>query len=161
MTDNNVIRSFQYRDLDSVYELIQNTMDVSYRADYSEEAIRLFKIFQSRQIILENAANYHTLVALINGEIVGTGTLQGAHIRRVFVSPQHQGRGIGTLIADELEKRASASNIMTLDLAAAVGSRTFWESRGFTVEEERYAPSEKERIIRYFTMVKILPGGTV
>lgn len=159
MTDNIVVRSFQYRDLESVYELVRNTMDVSYHADYSEEAIRLFKIFHSRRIILENAANYHTLVALISGEIVGTGTLQGAHIRRVFVSPRHQGRGIGKLIASGLEKKALSQNIAVLDLAAAVGSRTFWESQGFRVEEERFAPSEKRRIIRYFTMSKNLDGS--
>ena len=151
-----MVRSFQYRDLESVYELIQNTMDISYRADYSEEAMRLFKIFQSRWVILENASNYHTLVALIAGEIVGTGTLQGAHIRRVFVSPQHQRRGIGKLIAAELEKKALSEDKTVLDLAAAVGSRAFWESLGFKVEEERFAPSEKRRIIRYYTMAKNL-----
>ena len=158
MTDNIVVRSFRYRDLESVYELVQNTMDISYRADYSEEALRLFKIFHSRRIILENAANYHVLVALIAGEVVGTGTLQGAHIRRVFVSPQHQGRGIGKLIAAELEKKALARDISKLDLAAAVGSRTFWESQGYSVDEERFAPSDRERIIRYYTMSKNLDG---
>ena len=158
MTDNIVVRSFRYPDLESVYELVRNTMEVSYRADYPEEALRLFKIFHSRLNILENAANYHTLVALVDGEIAGTGTLQRAHIRRVFISPQQQGRGIGKLIVAELEKKALAEDFTTLDLAAAVGSRTFWESRGFTVEEERFAPSEKERIIRYYTMSKNLDG---
>jgi GNAT superfamily N-acetyltransferase len=156
MTSNTLIRPFQPGDLESVYELVQNTVDISYRNDYSEKAIDMFKGYHSRESILENASDGHTLVAVIDGAIVGTGTLERAHIRRVFVSPQHQRRGIGKLIAAALEKKALAENIEVIDLAAAIGSRTFWESRGFTVEEECFAPSGEERIIRYFSMTKRL-----
>jgi GNAT superfamily N-acetyltransferase len=156
MTNNILIRPFQPGDLESVYELVHDTIDISYRADYSDRAIDMFKRYHSRESILENAPDGHILVAVIDGAIVGTGTLEGAHIRRVFVSPQHQRRGISKLIAAALEKKALAENIDVIDLAAAIGSRTFWESRGFTVEEERFAPSEEERIIRYFSMTKHL-----
>jgi GNAT superfamily N-acetyltransferase len=156
MTNNILIRPFQPCDLESVYELVQHTVAISYRNDYSEKAIDMFRRYNSRKTILENADNGHTLVAVIDGAIVGTGTLEGAHIRRVFVSPQHQRRGIGKLIAAALEKKALAENIEVIDLAAAIGSRTFWESRGFTVEEECFAPPGEERIIRYFSMTKRL-----
>lgn len=158
MPENVVIRPFKEDDLPSVYELVQNTINISYRSDYSAEAIELFKEYHSRENILDNAMNGYTVVAVEDGKIVGTGTLLETSIRRVFISPLRQRRGIGTLIIEELEKQARNNKIPTLELASAIGSRSFWESRGYTVQEELFAPPGKEGIIRYFSMTKDLPS---
>jgi GNAT superfamily N-acetyltransferase len=150
------IRRFHEDDLVYVHELIHNTIDISYPADYSARVIELFKEFHSLENILDDARNGYTIVALQRGEIVGTGTLLSAHIRRVFVNPSFQGCGIGSLIASEIEKTASANNVDILDLAAALGSRTFWESRGFSISEELFAPAREDIIIHYYTMEKPL-----
>lgn len=158
MPQNTIIRRFNDDDLPSVYELVQNTIDFSYRPDYPEKVIEFFKEYHTRESILDDAKNGYTIVALQDGEIAGTGTLLGANIRRVFISPLYQRRGIGTLIADELEKKAAADNQSILDLSSALGSRTFWESRGFIIQEELFAPAGKDRIIHYYSMIKTLDG---
>lgn len=150
------IRRFHEDDLPCVQELVHSTINISYPPDYSADVIGLFKEFHCRENILEDAENGCTLLALYNGEIVGTGTLLGAHIRRVFVNPSLHGHGIGSLIADELETIASTNNIDVLDLSAALGSRTFWESRGFTIREELFAPAKEDIVIHYYTMEKSL-----
>ena len=150
------IRRFQEADLPYVHELVHKTIDISYPADYSARVIELFKEFHSHENILEDTRNGCTLVALHDGEIVGTGTLLKAHIRRVFVNPTLHGRGIGSLIAAELEKIAADNSETVLDLAAALGSRTFWEARGFTVQEELFAPAREDVTIHYYTMEKSL-----
>ena len=156
MPADTTIRRFHDDDLPNVYELVHRTIDISYPPDYSARVIELFKEFHSRENILEDTKSGCTLVALHEGEIVGTGTLLDAHIRRVFVNPSFQGRGIGTLIANELEKIASSNNETALNLAAALGSRNFWESCGFTVQEEIFAPARKDIVIHYYTMEKPL-----
>jgi GNAT superfamily N-acetyltransferase len=156
LLSDTTIRLFHEDDLPYVYELIHKTIDTSYRADYSARVIGLFKEFHSRENILEDTKNGCTLVALHSGEIVGTGTLLDAHIRRVFVNSSFQGRGIGTLIANELEKIASNNSVTVLNLAAALGSRTFWESRGFIVQEEIFAPVREDIVIHYYIMEKPL-----
>ena len=156
MPTDTTIRRFTHDDLDVVHNLVHSTIDISYRPDYPEKVIKLFKEFHSRETILYDAENGCTLVALHDGEIVGTGTLLGGHIQRVFIKPSFQGHGIGTFIADELEKIAVENNILFLDLSAALGSRTFWESRGFTIKEELFAPARKDVIIHYFAMEKML-----
>jgi GNAT superfamily N-acetyltransferase len=158
---NTTIRRFHEDDLASVYELVRKTIDISYRPDYPVKVIEFFKKFHTRENILDDARSGCILVALDNGEIAGTGTLLGAHIRRVFISPSHQGRGIGTLIAAELEKMAASNNVQVLDLSAALGSRTFWESHGFTVREELFAPARKDIVIHYFAMEKILNSAKI
>jgi putative acetyltransferase len=116
----------------------------------------MFKEYHSRENILDDARNGYTLVAEEDRVIVGTGTLLDTSIRRVFISPLHQRRGIGKLVYDALEHKARTDKIAVLDLASAIGSRPFWESRGFIVREELYVPSDKDRIIRYYSMTKDL-----
>ena len=161
MPTDTTIRRFTHDDLDVVHNLVHSTIDISYRPDYPEKVIKLFKEFHSREIILDDAENGCTLVALHDGEIVGTGTLLGGHIQRVFIKPCFQGRGTGTLIAEELERIAVENNVPVLDLSAALGSRTFWESLGFTVKEELFAPARKDVIIHYFAMEKTLDTPSI
>ena len=39
---------------------------------------------------------WYACVAVVDGRIVGTGSLNGKTVRAVFVHPDYQGRGIGT-----------------------------------------------------------------
>ena len=140
MPQETIVRRFNEADLASVYELVRSTIDISYRPDYPQNAIEFFQGRHTRERILDDAKNGRTLVAWHSGEIAGTGTLLGAHIRRVFVDPR-------------------SNKVAELDLSAALGSRTFWESRGFTVREELFAPAREDLVIHYFVMVKKLDGG--
>jgi GNAT superfamily N-acetyltransferase len=152
------IRLFKEVDLEDVWALVQHTIGVSYRPDYSPEAIRFFQNYHPREKILDDAENGTILVAENEQEIVGTGTIREAHIRRVFIHPSHQGQHIGSLIANELETRAVRNGRTTIDLSSAIGSRTFWESRGFYISQEHFTPVENNLVIHYYTMTKDLPS---
>ena len=152
------IRPFKKTDLEDVWALVQYTIGVSYRPDYSPEAIRFFQQYHPREKILDDAANGTILVAEHEREIVGTGTIRDAHIRRVFILPSHQGQGTGSLIANELEARAVRNGWTTVDLSSAIGSRTFWEWRGFSISEEHFRPVDNNLVIHYYTMTKDLPS---
>ena len=151
------IRLFKKADIEDVWALVQHTICVSYRPDYSPEAIRFFQDYHPREKILDDAANGMILVAVKGQEIVGTGTIREVHIRRVFIYPSHQGQGIGSLIASELEAHAVRKGWMTVDLSSAIGSRIFWESRGFYISQEHFTPVETNLVIHYYTMIKDLP----
>ena len=51
----------------------------------------------------EAAAKDFIVVLEVDGDIVGTGTLEEEYITRVFVNPQFQGQGWGKAIMNELE----------------------------------------------------------
>lgn len=152
------IRLFKEADHEDVWALVQHTIGVSYRPDYSPEAIRFFQEYHPREKILDDAANGTILVAEHEQEIVGTGTIRDAHIRRVFIYPSHQGQGIGSLIASELEAHVVRKGWKTIDLSSAIGSRTFWELRGFYVSQEHFTTVESNLVIHYYTMTKDLPS---
>ena len=117
------IREFNEEDLSSVYKLIQDTIDISYYKVYSKEAIEFFKEHHSIEHILDDAVNGYTIIAEHEGEILGTATLFGSNIRRVFVSPRCQHSGVGKLLVRDLEKKASFKRITIVDLEASISSK--------------------------------------
>jgi len=148
------IRKLSEEDLPSTYRLIQNTIDISYYEAYPAEAIEFFKDYHSKAHILNDAATGYTIVAECDNEILGTGTLLGTNIRRVFVNPLHQHKGIGELLVQELERKALLERCASLDLEASLVSRQFWESLGFVVQGEDYIPVRNSQKLRYYRMVK-------
>jgi N-acetylglutamate synthase-like GNAT family acetyltransferase len=150
------IREFDEEDLSAVYKLIQDTIDISYHKVYSKEAIEFFKGHHSRKHILDDAVNGYTIIAEHESEILGTATLFGSNIRRVFVSPRYQHSGIGKLLVQDLEKNASFKRLTIVDLEASLNSKMFWDSLGFTVREEDFVPVRNKRKLRYYKMFKPL-----
>jgi citrate lyase synthetase len=136
--------------------LIQDTIDVSYRKAYPKEAVEFFKNYHSKEQILNDAATGYTVVAECSSKIIGTGSLSGTHIGRVFVSPHQQHRGTGKLIVRELEKKALLETSATLHLEASLVSRRFWESLGFAVQREDYLPVRNGQRLDYYRMTKTL-----
>ena len=152
------VRRFKEKDLKAVYELIQNTINVSYNKVYPGEAIEFFKEFHSPENILKDAISGYTVVAERDGEILGTSTLIGNHIQRAFVSPDCQRQGIGGLIAQELERKALLKKPASIDLEASIVSRQFWESRGYVLQEETCIPVKNGQKLIYYKMSKEITG---
>jgi N-acetylglutamate synthase-like GNAT family acetyltransferase len=106
--------------------------------------------------ILDDAVNGNTIIAEREGELLGTATLFGSNIRRVFVSPRYQHSGVGKLLVRDLEKKASIKQLTVVDLEASLSSKLFWESLGFIVREADYVPVRNKRKLCYYKMFKTL-----
>jgi putative acetyltransferase len=149
-----VIREFIEPDLQAVKQLVDRTIDISYADAYPDEAIAFFKEYHSETHILDDAKNGYTIVLEADGGIIGTGTLAGTTIGRVFVDPSYQHQGLGKAIMRRLEEKALANGVETLDLSASLVAKPFYDSLGYTTQEERAIPVENDRKLRYYAMVK-------
>lgn len=150
------IREFDQSDLPAVYRLVQNTIEEVYKDVYPVEAIEFFRCYHSRDNITNDAAAGYTIVAVCGDETIGTATLLGSNMRRVFIKPSHQHKGIGKLLVDNIERKASLEQLTMIDLDASIVSRSFWESLGFLVQTEEHMPVENNKELVYFRMFKRL-----
>ena len=150
------LRLFTPADLEPVWSLVQQTIAVSYEPHYSPEVIRFFQDYHPREKILDDAANGHIIVVERDGNIIGTGTIREAHIRRVFIEHSCQGQGIGKQIVSNLEQNVRDRHVPEIDLSSALGARTFWEFNGYSVKEEFQTPTPDGLIIHFFHMFKRL-----
>jgi GNAT superfamily N-acetyltransferase len=134
-----VYRRMDSEDVEGVRELVCRTMDVSYRGVYSPRAIAFFKDYHSAENIERDARSGTTLVAFLDGALTGTGTLVDGEIKRVFVDPERQGRGIGRGLMERLIEQARAEGRSTATLDASLDSRGVYEHLGFrSVREGRH-----------------------
>jgi ribosomal protein S18 acetylase RimI-like enzyme len=119
--------------------------------DWQEYLVRLADV-------ADRSSRTTILVAVESDRILGTATLEldgrtelegdplrpdEAHIRMLGVAPDARGRGIGRMIMDACEERASASGrtLITLNTTLLMRSaQRMYESMGYSRDEDRVFP---------------------
>lgn len=79
--------------------------------------------------------NSKTLLAVADGTLLGFGSVLAGSIEKLFVDPDHQGRGIGRLLLSSLEGRDGGEFMVY----ASRQSRRFFERQGYRLEMEHYS----------------------
>ncbi|MGA9762973.1 MAG: GNAT family N-acetyltransferase [Gaiellaceae bacterium] len=151
------VRRYREDDLDEVCELVRETIETSYASVYSSRVIEFFHQYHERAVVIADAASGHTVVVHSDGKLIATGTRIGTNVRRVFVHPTWQRRGIGQTIMAELQAGALAAGVERLDLSASLPAKDFYLRLGYeivTEEDYEVAPGQH---LEYYEMAKDLP----
>ena len=156
--DNVSIRKFKSSDLGTVSGLIQNTIDVCYLDVYPKEAVRFFEDWHCDENVLKDAKEGYTIVLERDNRIIGTGTIVGDEIRRLFVDPVFQKHGLGKILMQKLEKKALLAGIGVVKLDASLPSKKFYDSLGYVTLEKTFLEVENGKKLDYYKMEKALPN---
>ncbi len=149
------LREFCPDDLTRLLKLIWDTIDVCYRPVYSDEAITHWEDEHNEAEILKDASEGYILIAEMDGKMVGTGTFLGKHIKRVYVEPALQGKGLGKMIMTELEIRAKDNGLKEIRLYASVPAKKFYDAIGYNTYSESFIEVKGKRL-DYYNMNKEL-----
>ena len=144
-------------DLIGVRKLIHKTIEACYYACYDEPVVEYLKEFHNYDNIRERAKNGYTLVYLIDGKIVGSGSLTGYRINDLFVDPALHGKGIGKRIMYSLFCEAEKQNIKSLQLIATPVSVSFFKHIGFQYISDEEILIENMYPLYFSHMKKKLP----
>jgi GNAT superfamily N-acetyltransferase len=154
--DRLIVRMFQKADLLPLESLIHRTIAACYPPYYGPEAVRFFLEYHSGQAIGADAHEGRTLVLDKAGRVLGTGTLVGDEIKRVFVDPSFQRQGMGRLLMQRLEETALAAAIPIVTLDASLPAKAFYDRLGYVTVEKASRPVAGGRQLDYFKMQKVL-----
>ena len=149
------IREFDSSDLQTVLSLIWKTIDVCYRLVYSEEVIPHWEDEHNEQEMVKDAADGITLIAEYDGKMIGIGTLLKERIKRVYVDPACQGKGIGKMIMSRLEELAKESGIKEIRLYSSVPAKKFYDAIGYNTYSQSFVEVKGKRL-NYYNMNKML-----
>jgi GNAT superfamily N-acetyltransferase len=125
------IRPYESPDARAVSELIRRTMRISNAADYPLDRLEPLIDYFSPEKVDALGRERAWFVAEARGEIVGTGALEGDEIVTFFVSPEWQGRGVGSLLLEAVERIASERGLRELRVGASLAGAPFYQKRGY------------------------------
>lgn len=142
-------------DLQTVYEITQQTIAAVYPHYYPRGAVEYFSAHHSPDRIAADLAAGRVYLGEERGEAVGTVTVHSNEIARLFVLPIHQGKGFGAALFAHAESLIAAEfDEAVLDVSLA--AKTFYLRRGY--KEIRYTALRTENgdYLCYDTMEKQL-----
>ena len=123
---------------DIVHNILHTTIKTVYPKYYPKEVVDFFCAHHNIEHVTEGIASGNMGVLTDGEKIVGTGCYFENHITGVYVLPEHQGCGYGTLIMNHLETRIF-ENYDTVLLDASLAAVFLYEHRGYkTVGHGKY-----------------------
>ena len=142
-----LIRRATPGDAQAISKVVIATLRESNARDYSPEVIAqvgqnfcpasILKLMQQRQMY----------VAIHEQHVVGTASLDQAVVRSVFVSPGHQGRGMGQQLMARLKEAAIAAQIEELRVPSSLTAESFSAQLGFTKVRDEFHGAERTVIM--------------
>ena len=130
-----------------IYDIVQGTKGEIYPHYYTQAVVDFFGRIHSLEKISEDVMDGKIDVLIIDGRIVGTGSREENHITRVYVLPEYESMGYGSMIMDHLETDIF-SKYEECDLDASLPAALFYEHRGYrTVEHKKHDIGDGEVMI--------------
>lgn len=128
---NVTIREFKPDNASAVSEVIRRTMRESNGADYSSEILTPLIEYFSPEKVLLLAQERICLVAEVDEKIVGTIALESGQLQTFFVTPDFQGKGVGTLLLKSVERLAARQKLKIISVASSLSAVSFYEKMGY------------------------------
>lgn len=127
------LRLANAEDVGEIFRLVQTTIRACYAGCYTQSVVEGFCRYHSSESIAVDVAEGKVHVLANGGRIVGTATLDGSYIGRVYVLPEEQGHGYGTLLMDALEKLVASAGSATVTLESSIPGKRLYVQRGYVV----------------------------
>mgnify|MGYP000938523723 CR=1 FL=1 len=144
-------------DFDRVHHIVHHTISSIYASFYPDDVVHFFLDHHTDERIRGDIAGGKVYLLEIGGEVVGTGTVNGDEIGRVFVLPEYQRRGYGTIIMKELEGVVSVK-YRRVKLDASLPGYGLYLKLGYRPTAYRMISTPNGQVLCYHEMEKELVG---
>ena len=152
--DTMVIRRFREEQAKEVSDLIRTTIRISNTKDYPLELMEQLIESETPEHVIERASWTHFYVAQDEGRIVGCGAIgpywgkeDESSLFTIFVLPEYQGKGVGRLIINTLEKDEFFHRAKRIEIPASITGVPFYLKMGYNYKDGITDPDE-EHLIR-------------
>lgn len=141
------------KDLDAVYELVQNTIQTIYPQYYPQEVVNFFCDFHQKENIRQDIEKGKVFILSEDQQLVGTGSYDENHINRVFVSSKIQGNGYGSYILEQLETMLFMQHTF-VSVDASLSAAQWYEHHGYKTKTHEKIQVTDKAILAYEVMEK-------
>ena len=155
------LRPYLAADAERCADIFRASVEELAIEDYSAEQCAAWAARADDPDFPKRLADALTLVALVDGELAGFASLNGAEtIDMLYVDPEFARRGVATALLDALTRLAAARGAKTLTSDVSDTARPLFDRRGFQAQRRNLVQLDDEWLANT-TMTKRLapPGG--
>lgn len=136
-----------------VAAIVRETVLAAYPKYYPAGAVQFFLDLHSEEKIQKAMTREEIYIARIQGQTVGTGSVRGNEICRLFILPEYQGRGYGSRLMDLLEARIFKTHTEVY-VDASFPAETMYLNRGYQIISYEKIETENGDFLCWHRMVK-------
>lgn len=140
-------------DLDDIIWITQTTIMAVYPKYYPAGAVDFFSKHHSDEKIKADIEAGYVYILEDEGKGVGTVTVSGNHINRLFVLPECQHKGYGRYMMDFAEEKIAKEH-KTIELDASFPAKKIYLKRGYKEIEYNTIETDNGDKLCYDVMVK-------
>jgi GNAT superfamily N-acetyltransferase len=135
-------------DAEEISRVIVRALHETNGQDYPAHVITAVAANFSPERVAEKLAARRAYVAIVEGAIVGTASLDGRVIRSVYVDPTYQSKGIGARLMGVLEGLAREQAVSTLSVPSSITAAGFYRKLGFVFVRDEFHGDERTIIMK-------------
>ena len=136
-----------------VAEIVDRTIRAVYPHYYPSGAVQFFLDLHKEQRIRDALAREDIYFAVVQGEIVGTGSIRGSEICRLFILPEYQAKGYGNRLMDFLEDMVF-QKYRVIHIDASFPAESMYLKRGYQIKTYEKIKTRGGDYLCYHTMEK-------
>ena len=127
-------------DIEEIQSLYRNTVLVINRRDYSQAEVEDWASCGDDLSKIDDMIKTHYFIVAVNqrSQIVGFSSITSqGYLHSMFVHKDFQGKGIATMLLEEIERYAITAGIVRITSEVSLTARPFFEKKGYVVEGEQ------------------------
>lgn len=148
-----MIRLAEIADLEHVLQITHDTISEIYSHYYAEGVVEFFLRHHSREHVLSDIENGIVWLLEEEGCMVGTVTIKGDAVNRLFVLPGYQSRGFGSRLMDFAEDKI-AEQFALVHIDSSLAAKEMYLKRGYREKKTCRIRAENGDILVYDEMEK-------
>lgn len=132
------IREFKPEDAQAVSDLIAVTMRTTNIKDYPAELLEQGIAYLTPETLIQRSGWMHSYVVCQGARIIGCGSIgpywgkeDESSLFTIFVHPDMQGKGVGRLIMETLEKDEFFLRAKRIEIPASITALDFYKKFGY------------------------------
>jgi putative acetyltransferase len=157
--DEYPLRPFMAADIMALRELFAASIEELTQDDYTEDQrVAWASNAADPEEFAKRLSSNLTLVVHVQGEHLGFATLKdNTLLEMLYVHPFHAGIGVGTALADALEKIALARGSKQLTVQSSDTAVPFFERRGYVATQRTLLPMDDEWLLNTTMTLQLTP----
>jgi len=137
MNTDFTIRIAQPADVLELKDLFQDTVLNINRRDYSKAEVEDWASCGNDISHIKEMIRTYFFIVATNQQLQVVGFASITQQGSMFVHKDFQGKGIATILLNEIERYATATGIIRITSEVSLTARPFFEQRGYIVTEEQ------------------------